>query len=386
MSGGAKAGLAFGIILALGLIAGIVLFAIRRKRRQDENGHRKIEDEKSAGPFRSASSNNLSAPRLSLRPVTQFMGIGEPKVTEMTATGGLSSFPPPAAKRFSGWERRPTTANSDQSNPFGAHAETTDSAAAEKAAEQNALNAPIPMPMPAASTDPFADKHTEERAVSPVESQESATSPSNSPPRAQVGTAAAIAVAKPGNTKPSGPNNVHRVQLDFKPSMDDELDLHAGQVVRILHEYDDGWVSNNHVLIEKPNRLTYFSGSLHAHGPLQARRRPPPMPVQDAHQAAPHRSSPPSPRLAQHAQRLRPTNRPSPPGRSQPDVSGPSIAQHDQPEQLEARSALAAPARPLALSVGGQCARAADGSDRAPCERAPETLGVDESAGKGQRV
>jgi hypothetical protein len=25
--------------------------------------------------------------------------------------------------------------------------------------------------------------------------------------------------------------------------MQDELDLHAGQLVRMLHEYDDGWVS-----------------------------------------------------------------------------------------------------------------------------------------------
>ncbi|KAK4201048.1 hypothetical protein QBC40DRAFT_64475 [Triangularia verruculosa] len=40
-----------------------------------------------------------------------------------------------------------------------------------------------------------------------------------------------------------GPQNstVHRVQLDFKPTLDDELGLKAGQLVRLLHEYDDGW-------------------------------------------------------------------------------------------------------------------------------------------------
>lgn len=37
--------------------------------------------------------------------------------------------------------------------------------------------------------------------------------------------------------------NVHRVQMDFNPSMEDELALQAGQLVRLLHEYDDGWVS-----------------------------------------------------------------------------------------------------------------------------------------------
>jgi hypothetical protein len=25
--------------------------------------------------------------------------------------------------------------------------------------------------------------------------------------------------------------------------MDDELELRAGQLIRLLHEYDDGWVS-----------------------------------------------------------------------------------------------------------------------------------------------
>jgi hypothetical protein len=41
-----------------------------------------------------------------------------------------------------------------------------------------------------------------------------------------------------------GPSSstVHRVQLDFKPTMQDELGLRAGQLVRLLHEYDDGWV------------------------------------------------------------------------------------------------------------------------------------------------
>ena len=55
---------------------------------------------------------------------------------------------------------------------------------------------------------------------------------------AQVVTAAAVPVAR-------GPNNVHRVQLEFKPSMEDELELKSGQLVRMLHEYDDGWVSKS---------------------------------------------------------------------------------------------------------------------------------------------
>jgi hypothetical protein len=56
------------------------------------------------------------------------------------------------------------------------------------------------------------------------------------------GVAGAMAGGRP-NGAPAGPNNVHRVQLDFKPSMGDELELKAGSLVRMLHEYDDGWVS-----------------------------------------------------------------------------------------------------------------------------------------------
>jgi hypothetical protein len=65
------------------------------------------------------------------------------------------------------------------------------------------------------------------------------------PKSTKFGTAAAVPIAAAGAAKqpPAGPNNVHRVQLDFKPSMDDELELKSGQLVRMLHEYDDGWVS-----------------------------------------------------------------------------------------------------------------------------------------------
>ena len=49
----------------------------------------------------------------------------------------------------------------------------------------------------------------------------------------------AAAAVGPGGPPPT---NVHRVQLDFNPSMEDEIELRAGQLIRLLHEYDDGWV------------------------------------------------------------------------------------------------------------------------------------------------
>ena len=57
-------------------------------------------------------------------------------------------------------------------------------------------------------------------------------------PAPSAGAAAIAAAGGPANT------GVHRVQLDFNSTLEDEMDLKAGQLVRLLHEYDDGWVSN----------------------------------------------------------------------------------------------------------------------------------------------
>lgn len=61
----------------------------------------------------------------------------------------------------------------------------------------------------------------------------------HSPTQQSAGAAAIAAAGGPANS------TVHRVQLDFKPTMNDELELQAGQLVRLLHEYDDGWVSGH---------------------------------------------------------------------------------------------------------------------------------------------
>ncbi|PSK46257.1 Ephexin-1 [Elsinoe australis] len=259
MSGGAKAGVAFGVILGIALVAGIVFFVVRRKKQQkQEQESHDLDNEKNGFGFapinntpRNDNASNINAnsraPRLSLRPVTQFLpGIGEPKVQEMTsATGGLNSFlapAPPTQQHKSSWERRASNNPDDAANPFGSNAERIDNHAADRAAE----NAPIPVPVTAApvpAPNPFADKPASSRSISPVEESPLAST-ANSPPKAEIATAAAVAVgAAPGSTSPKGgaASNVHRVQLDFKPSMEDELELRAGDVVRLLHEYDDGW-------------------------------------------------------------------------------------------------------------------------------------------------
>lgn len=216
MSGGAKAGLAFGIIAALALAAGLIFFCWRRRR--NENAHQedaagkrtstgsllfggKAMSEKHAS-IASSTHTTATAPRLSLRPVTQFL-----PMLGGAAVENKSNDAPNAAvseKPKSMWERR----------------------------SQN-------------TQDPFNDANVISEKQARPESPPA--NPFDEPEGDKTAPAGVVAVAAADATAaaPRGPNNVHRVQLDFKPSMDDELELKSGQLVRMLHEYDDGWVSKS---------------------------------------------------------------------------------------------------------------------------------------------
>ncbi|KAK6431338.1 hypothetical protein LTR95_012504, partial [Oleoguttula sp. CCFEE 5521] len=84
--------------------------------------------------------------------------------------------------------------------------------------------------------NPFAD--ASEKQADPF-AEGDGTDRTNSMSSTNSGNSATAAAG--GAPAARGPNNVHRVQLDFKPSMEDELELICGQLVRMLHEYDDGW-------------------------------------------------------------------------------------------------------------------------------------------------
>jgi hypothetical protein len=211
LTGGAKAGLAVGILFGLALVFGLIFFCWRRKK-----SHRELEEynEKSAmggGPVpinrfssdsdrlrRTSTQTSATAPRLSLRPVTQFL----PNLTAGNAE------------------------QKKEQNPFGDAA-----ALSEKSG---------------ASHDRANSVNSDSNA-----SVDSADRPTTSG-SGQVATAAAVPVAA------RGPNNVHRVQLEFKPSMEDELELKSGQLVRMLHEYDDGWVSSCFPRFHERSLLTHI--------------------------------------------------------------------------------------------------------------------------------
>jgi hypothetical protein len=276
MSAGGKTGLAIGIILAVAIIAAGVLFLYWKKKKaveEDERSHNEkaafgAEAAPMAGSLLSSAPPATTtvaplAPILDLRPMSRLM----PEFMGQRRSQGnlLNSVNPPTAAATAGaggrlappqggsaWER-PAKANdetvenpfSDPTNPFGDE---------QSKAVSPSLSGPA---APAMSTSMPAPLNV--RSAAPVAAAGNVTA-------AAAGTVAGAAVAGAAAAKPTGspasshsetmpqgaagavpgpgapPNNVHAVQLDFKPSMEDELELRSGQLVRILHEYDDGWV------------------------------------------------------------------------------------------------------------------------------------------------
>ncbi|KAK8042418.1 variant SH3 domain-containing protein [Apiospora phragmitis] len=305
----AKAGIAIGVLAGL-LIIGLAVFFLFSRRRKQMEKERAAEAEKSSPPFGGAAAvaharqpsvlsthttrTTATAPRLSLRPVTQFLPEFSERRSSKGAAMALALGPAPSNSQVncpaaqSPWERPMTSQSNSQDNPFGDHAEHYDGAPRSATMEQpyNPFDAPEHVVGVAQTTD--APRHapngmaaaaaaaaaavggaaagaalTRKQSVrkdvpqpldltrtneaplplpslvsqpSPTGTEFSFTSvaPGQSPGPSQ--SANAIAAA-------GGPahSTVHRVQLDFKPSLEDEMELKAGQLVRLLHEYDDGW-------------------------------------------------------------------------------------------------------------------------------------------------
>jgi hypothetical protein len=297
MASGAKAGIAIAVIVLVGAIASLVFFCIRQRRKKAE--HERLEDEKhetandlfaanraSMGTSRSAKTAS-TAPRLSLRPVTQFLpGFSGGQDNRRTSRGNalypqvgpgaVQMTPQKSSPPQSAWERPMNSDNYNRANPFGNHAEAVDPVNAAGPAVVQSPTAEVEKAAAAANAAASASgagvgaeavvagaaaagaaaglvRGASKRGNGPKPLDFTKTlgeaglpSPAgtdfsvNEAPGTPVPTGGAAAIAAAG-----GPQNstVHRVQLDFKPSMDDELELRAGQLIRLLHEYDDGWVS-----------------------------------------------------------------------------------------------------------------------------------------------
>ncbi|OIW28271.1 hypothetical protein CONLIGDRAFT_370804 [Coniochaeta ligniaria NRRL 30616] len=290
-SAGAKAGIAFGVLGGILVVFLALYFLFTRRRKQMEEKRRADDDEKRNGPFADTHaipgtpSTSAKAPRLSLRPVTQFLpNLGNQAHPDRRASRGAAipmtlSPTQNTSRALTGTAMNPpsTSSSAHSANPFGNNAER------------------IYSPIPEESTRAVSP-------VSPIESEVGTAITTNSPPRtspavpasnanmaagAAVGLARKASMRKDNAPKPldltrpmalsavppspagtefsmhsvspgqsPGPSSsaaaieaaggpaqsaVHRVQLDFKPTLEDEMELRAGQLVRMLHEYDDGW-------------------------------------------------------------------------------------------------------------------------------------------------
>lgn len=277
----AKAGIAIGIIGAVGLFA-IFLLWLLGKKKKERQALANRDNEKSgysAGAGAAASTpptemlnrspTSAAAPRLSLRPVSrmlpEFMAPAKGRLSSgnMLNTIGegpaqnrnLSPSPQPRGPSPS--QQRPReNPFADPQNPF------VDPEKPVKAPAPLSLSSTVTKPaplLPMAATIVSAAAVTAAPQVARVESSAPLRTPAPAPVVApapeRISRQYAAAISTPSTPVTPGPlvatgpgpeppqGNVYRVMMDFKPSMEDELELIVGQLVRLLHEYDDGWVS-----------------------------------------------------------------------------------------------------------------------------------------------
>lgn len=306
VSTAALAGIVIGVLAGILIVFVMVWLIVSSRRKKLERQRQQIEDdEKINGPFGDSAAirTPTTAPRLSLRPVTQFLpNFNSTSHAERRASRGIAltlnpvSAPSPTASLSpltrptggSAWERptfdstvnnpttsgdRPETSNSlHPNNPFNDAQRISD----EPVSPISSLGSFDNRFGPATTTDSIPEP------VSPIDGEDGfgvtsgpaltrktsirkdipkpldltkPPSPLFAIPPSPVGTEYSMHSMAPGQSPgPSasaaaiaaagGPSQstVHRVQLDFKPTLADELELRAGQLVRLLHEYDDGWV------------------------------------------------------------------------------------------------------------------------------------------------
>ncbi|KAI0165941.1 hypothetical protein GGR57DRAFT_143642 [Xylariaceae sp. FL1272] len=289
-SAGTIAGIVIGVLGGILVVALLVFFLFnRRKKDLEKQRQEQQEEEKSSGgPYvggvtRTASVHTTrttaTAPRLSLRPVTEFNPTFNERRSSkgaglMLATGGASQQ---AAKGASLWERPSTGHSINTENPFADAARsitpTSDGPPASHDQPRNPFDSPEHVVGMAHTTDMPAVPVSPVSPVSPVDAvavagasltRKASTKKADSPPPLDLtmpagppsptGTEFSMNSVAPGQSpgpsksaaaiaEAGGPPStaVHRVQLDFHPSMNDEMELRAGHLVRILHEYDDGW-------------------------------------------------------------------------------------------------------------------------------------------------
>ncbi|ODA76252.1 hypothetical protein RJ55_08097 [Drechmeria coniospora] len=284
-STGAKIGITFGILGAFLLVGLLVFFLFNRGRKAArmvlDDADEKFQSE--ASLERDESRSNPKAPRISLRPVTQFLPnwTGLEKRSSKGNTLALAAAAAIGTRPNAGdaWDRPNTSNSAHSANPFGNQAERPRTPKADMhslygqnshaavngdhAAPSNTHHAGSQDPLTAngpaigvavagsalgvgpgaaaAATRRTSMRHGGASNGDVGDPGRPPTAGSLNPAGTELGASsngAASAAAASGAPRSCG---VHRVQLDFNPSLDDEMSLKAGDLVRLIHEYDDGW-------------------------------------------------------------------------------------------------------------------------------------------------
>lgn len=253
LGAGATAGIVFGVLGGVLIIAAIIYFAFASRRKNKSAGDGEEKFVPVSGPPPPLPMKDIGkSPRLSLRPVTQFFPNLNSKPSKPEAPYGAAAVNAWRSQGPAPFERPDTSQSSHPANPFGSQAERAPSPVTESHSMRNIPPTPDrnmkPLPSGGRQTSMHADAQRNmdftlpsQRPPSPAGTEFSMTSiaPEGGPAPQTSGGAAIAAAGGPKNT------SVHRVQLDFKPSLSDEMELNAGELVRLLHEYDDGWVSSS---------------------------------------------------------------------------------------------------------------------------------------------
>ncbi|GAB0131579.1 hypothetical protein EsDP_00000043 [Epichloe bromicola] len=263
-SAGTKAGIAFGVLGGVFLVGLAVFLLFRRRRRQAATALEEADNEKyhrNDNPFDTMTiRSDPHAPRISLRPVTQLLPNWN--IDKRASKGAGAALTPAAAavnadgQKNGMQERTAASQSTHPANPFGSQAERIPEPASVE-------HGAVPPSDPFTASGPVIAAGAAAGALTRITSMRK-TGPSNlvltvppvlgPMPPSPAGTEFSMTSVSPGSAVPQsngaaaiaaagGPSNsnVHRVQLDFKPSLDDEMEMKAGDLVRLLHEYDDGW-------------------------------------------------------------------------------------------------------------------------------------------------
>ncbi|KAI5802578.1 hypothetical protein FPQ18DRAFT_300704 [Pyronema domesticum] len=279
LSQNAVAGLAgMGIALAIALFALLFWLWRRRSQKKQQEAYKAMADEKltSSGnaplppvpivvPPRPAYPNEKpaaalpspaqssivseKAPQVSLRPVTTFMPDVAGQPNSATSPGGAATLGVAGAAAAGAMVGAAAVSQQNQQNQQIGHLQRSmsrkepppalvlvqpDGSKIHRSGDTpQQPNGPVASsPTPSTFTEASMSD-----TYGPFGNQ-NASSMSSRPTTANSNAANARKMdAGPGAFNPP----VHRVQMDFTPSMGDELGLRAGQLVRVLHEYDDGW-------------------------------------------------------------------------------------------------------------------------------------------------